>query len=178
MVAKVIDILPVFFSVPFKFTISMLQLLAGVERSWLVKITSTRCVLMFSATYSLSVTPMSPSDLLFSSLKHPLHLHISIRVMVRLLCVIRVENNINNNNKNNSSLWSREERREKRSLIMYIKARCWSGLCFHCVHAKVVSDPAHAVLALRSDDARWVAGSAGHFLKDENSNLATNKALS
>lgn len=85
------------------------------ERSWLVESRSwsTSCVLMFSATYSLSVTPRSPSDLLCSSLKHPLHLHISIRVMVRLLCVVRVENNINNNNKNNSSLWSREERRRK-----------------------------------------------------------------
>lgn len=85
------------------------------ERSWLVKSScwSTSCVLMFSATYSLSLTPLSSSDVLCSSLKHPLHLRISIRVMVRLLCVIRVENNINNNNKNNSSLWSREERRRK-----------------------------------------------------------------
>lgn len=64
-------------------------------------------------TYSLSLTPLSLSDLHCSSLKHPLHLHISIRVMVRLLCAIRVENNINNNNKNNSSLWSGEERRRK-----------------------------------------------------------------
>lgn len=77
---------------------------------------SAGCVLMFSVTYSRSVTPLSPSDLLLGSLKHPLHLHISIRVMVRLLCVIRVKNNINNNNKNNGSLWSR-------SLIMYIKER-------------------------------------------------------
>lgn len=99
----------------YKFIISTLHLLAGVERSRLIKSRSwsTSCVLMFSVTYSLSLTPLSPSDLLCSSLKHPLHLHISIRVMVRLLCVIRVENNINNNNKNNSSLWSREERRKK-----------------------------------------------------------------
>lgn len=78
------------------------------SRSW-----SSICVLMFGATYSLSLTPLSSSDLLCGSLKHPLHLHISIRVMVRLLCVIRVENNINNNNKNNSSLWSGEESRRK-----------------------------------------------------------------
>lgn len=103
------------FYLQYKFIISTLHLLVGVERSRLVQSRSwsTSCVLMFSATYSLSLTPLSPSDLLCSSLKHPLHLHISIRVMVRLLCVIRVENNINNNNKNNSSLWSREERRKK-----------------------------------------------------------------
>lgn len=69
---------------------------------------STRCVLMFGATHSLSLTLLSSSDVLCSSLKHPLHLRISIRVMVRLLCVIRLQNNINNNNKNNSSLWSEE----------------------------------------------------------------------
>lgn len=118
------------------------RVMAGVKQNW-----RTSCILMFSTTYSLSLTPLSPSDLLCSSLKHPLHLHISIRVMVRLLCVIRVENNINNNNKNNSSLWSREERRRK-VFDIYIKEIRWSRLCFHCVHAKVVSDPARVVLTL------------------------------
>lgn len=90
----------------------MLHLLAGVGGSRLVE---SRSWLFFDDQrylFPLS-NPPSPSDLLCSSLKHPLHLHISIRVMVRLLCVIRVENNINNNNKHNSSLWSREERRKK-----------------------------------------------------------------
>lgn len=66
--------------------------------------------------------------------------------MVRLLCVIRVENNINNNNKNNSSLWSKEERRRK--VFERTSKRRWSGLCFYCLHAKVVSHPARVVLAL------------------------------
>lgn len=98
----------VFFSL--QFIIYLFHSLIRAERSGLVKRArwSTSCVLMFGATYSLSLTLLSSSDVLCSSLKHPLHLRISIRVMVRLLCVIRLQKNINNNNKNNSSLWSAE----------------------------------------------------------------------
>lgn len=38
---------------------------------------------------------------------------------------------------------------------MHIKERCWSRLCFHCVHAKVASDLARVALALGS---RLMAG--------------------
>lgn len=100
---------------------------------------------MFSATYSLSLTLLSSSDVLCSSLKHPLHLRISIRVMVRLLCVIRLQK-ISITTTKTIVAFGPRSRGGERSLIMDFKERCWSRLCFRCLHAKVASDLAQVVL--------------------------------
>lgn len=159
-----------------KFINSTVHPLAGVERSRPV---SSRRILMFGATYSLSVTPPSPSDLLFSSLKLPLHLHISIGVMVRLLCVIRAENNINNNNKKTIVAFGPGRRGgKKRSLIMCIKERCWSRLGFSTVRMPRSSlIPLMWCERLGPMTQGEFLGSSGHFLKDEESKPCNQQSL-